>query len=205
MPLMRSLQAAALALAVAALGANGAAAQDYGAYPPSFDWTGVYAGVFGGLSPTEFPNVLADTTLQGGVVAGYTMRLGPGVVGAELEGAYLGGKSHDTGGAGELEQSWTAMAKLKAGLAVDSTLLYATGGYGFARLDSAGDVISDDQWHGGWVLGAGLEQALGPNLSAKLEYTQMRLDDVETIVRGGFRHSDDLVNHSIKAGINFRF
>lgn len=201
----RSSHLAAWAVIATVISAAGANAQQYGGYQAPFDWTGFYAGIYGGLTPSKFPNVFQDNSLQGGVVAGYTMQLGPAVVGGEIEGSYLGGRTYDTGGGGTLSQHWAATAKLKAGVALDATLIYGTAGYGFARLDPKGNVISDPKWQGGWVFGGGIEQGLGSNLSAKLEYTQMRMDDVSTTVAGGARFSNDLVNHSIKAGINLRF
>lgn len=195
---------AALAIVAVAGSATAAQAQNYG-YGAPFDWTGFYAGIYGGLNPAKFPNVLEDGAFQGGLVTGFNMQIGPGVIGAELDGGYVGGKSHRTGGGGEVTQYWTGAAKLKAGVALDTTLLYATAGYGMARLDPQGSVVSGANWQGGWIVGGGIEQSLGNNLSVKLEYTQMRMYDVQTTVAGRGRYSDDLVNHSIKAGLNFRF
>lgn len=195
---------AALAIVAVAGSATAAHAQNYG-YGAPFDWTGFYAGIYGGLTPSEFPNVLNDGAFQGGLVTGFNMQVGPGVIGAELDGGYIGGKTHNTGGGGELAQHWTGAAKLKAGVALDRTLLYATAGYGMARLDPQGAVVSGASWQGGWIVGGGIEQSLGNNLSAKLEYTQTRMYDVQTTVAGGGRYSADLTNHSIKAGLNFRF
>lgn len=198
------LRLAALAVIAAAGSATAAHAQNYGTYGSAFDWSGFYAGVYGGLAPSEIGSPFSDVTLQGGAVAGYNLQIGPGVIGAELEGGYLHGRSYQTSAGGELTQDWSAAAKLKAGLALDRTMLYATAGYGVARLDPQGNVSSKAAWQGGWIFGGGVEQSITSNLSAKLEYTQMRLDNVPTTV-AGTNYSDDLVNHSIKAGLNFRF
>ncbi|HEV7308377.1 hypothetical protein [Ensifer sp.] len=42
------------------------------------------------------------------------------------------------------------------------------------------------------------------DMSAKLEYTQTRFNRVGTTI-GGVKGSDNLINHSVKAGSNIRF
>lgn len=49
-----------------------------------------------------------------------------------------------------------------------------------------------------------MEVAFTEQLSGKLEYTQTRFNGVESTIAGVGR-KDDLVNHAIKAGVNFRF
>jgi outer membrane immunogenic protein len=172
---------------------------------PASEWTGFYAGVHGGLAPkaSDF-NIFKDSSLLGGVQAGYTMQFGPAVIGAELEGTYAKGIVHSVG-AGELEQNWSGAAKVRGGLALGGTLVYATGGYAVARLDAGNNVISDDKWVGGMLWGAGLEQSFGNGLSARVEYTQTRFNDVDSTLIGNLHRTDDLTNHAVKAGLNFRF
>lgn len=174
-------------------------------YVPIDPWTGLYVGVHGGFTPREVPNVFNGAGWNGGVQVGYNFAVGPGVIGAELEGSYSGGTNYKLGNSGgELGQTWTGAAKLRGGIAFDQTLLYGTLGYGAARLDPKGAVTSPAQWASGFVFGGGVEQSFGNGLSARLEYTQMRLNSVATTV-GGVNRTDDLVNHAIKAGLNFRF
>lgn len=178
----------------------GAQAQTFGAD----DWTGVYVGVNGGLQSEEFRDILDDPNVSGGAQLGYRSELGPVVVGAELEGTYTHGQSFTTGGAGVVDQKWSGAAKVMAGVGLGSTLVYGIGGYGVAKLESGTAATDEAGWAGGFLFGGGVEQQLGGGLSAKLEYTQMRLNNVETFT-GGTAYSDDLVNHSIKAGLNFQF
>lgn len=191
-----------------ALAAAPALAQDryaqpyYGASDP---WTGFYAGVLGGVSTKELPNVFAGNNLMGGVVAGYTSSFGPAVLGAELEGTYTLGKEYSLTSNAALAQSWAGVAKLKAGVAFDDILLYGTAGYGWARLDPKGNVASDARWAGGFAYGGGAEFAFRNGMSIKLEYTQSRYDNVESTLVGGAKRTDNLVNHAIKAGFNYRF
>lgn len=196
----------ALSLIVAAaFSATTASAQDYSRFQPQTDWTGFYAGIHGGIAPTKTPNIFSEGAWLGGLQAGYLSQFGSVVVGGELEGSYSGGQRHKTGGGGELNQYWTGAAKLKAGVALDGTLLYGTAGYGFAQLEPGKNVTSKSEWRGGMLFGAGVEQNLGNGLSVKLEYDQLRLNDVKTVVGGGKGYSDSLVNHTVKAGLNMRF
>lgn len=195
------------ALLLGVLPATAADAQDSRwsePYAPASDWTGFYAGIHGGLAPSEFPNIFKESSLLGGVQAGYTMQLGPAVVGAELEGTYARGIVHSVGN-GELEQNWSGAAKVRGGLALGGTLVYGTAGYSVARLDAGNNVTSDDKWVGGVLWGAGLEQSFGNGLSARVEYTQTRFNDVDSTLTGNIHRTDDLTNHAVKAGLNFRF
>ncbi|UXN67948.1 outer membrane beta-barrel protein (plasmid) [Devosia neptuniae] len=192
-----------LAILIASVGLSGAYAQSYNSYGGD-TWSGAYVGVTGGLSKDDDLNIFRDATLIGGAQFGYRVQVGPGVVGGELQGNYSNGESYATGGGGVLEQYWSGAAKLKAGVALGSTMVFGTGGYGFANLESGSGSTEDAGWAGGWILGGGVEQKLGDALSVSLEYNQMRLDDVSTVTNG-VSFSDNLTNHSVKAGLNLQF
>ena len=136
---------------------------------------------------------------------GYTTSLGPTVVGAELEGTYTSGKEYSLTGNASLAQTWSGAAKLRAGVSFDSMLLYGTVGYGWARLDPKGNVVSDPRWAGGFTYGAGVEYLFRNGLTTRLEYTQSRYDNVESTLAGGIKRTDSFVNHAIKAGLSYRF
>lgn len=173
-------------------------------YDGGDEWTGAYAGVGGGVSTDHDIDIFDDSTITGAASLGYRVQVGPGVVGAEVQGNYSNGQSYGTGGGGQVDQYWSGSAKLKAGLGLGSTLIYGTGGYGVANLESGSDGTSDVGWHGGWIYGGGIEQKLTDALSINVEYTQMRLDDVASVTNGA-SFTDDLTNHSIKAGLNYQF
>ena len=195
------------AVFVSALGTAAASAQDRFApyYGDSASWSGFYAGVVGGVSTKEVPNVFAGNNLLGGAMIGYTTSLGPTVVGAELEGTYTSGKEYSLTGNASLAQTWSGAAKLRAGVSFDSMLLYGTVGYGWARLDPKGNVVSDPRWAGGFTYGAGVEYLFRNGLTTRLEYTQSRYDNVESTLAGGVKRTDSFVNHAIKAGLSYRF
>lgn len=173
------------------------------AAPTSDLWTGFYAGVHGGAGLVNMP-AGNDRDVLAGIQGGYNYQFGNFVVGGELEGSYNNGLQHRLTSTGALEQTWTGTAKARAGVAVDNFLLFGTVGVASARLNSQGAVTSPDRWATGLAFGGGVEMALTEHLSGKLEYTQTRFNDVSSTIAGSAR-SDNLVNHAIKAGLNYRF
>ncbi|MGF6174505.1 opacity protein-like surface antigen [Ensifer sp. 4252] len=96
--------------------------------PPAFNWSGAYVGAHGGIGFTGSPNPFADRNgVAFGAQAGYNMQVGPGIVGAEIEGSYLGDTEHKVSG-GKLKEKWRGAIKAKAGLSFDQTLVYGTAG-----------------------------------------------------------------------------
>ncbi len=172
----------------------------------AYDWSGVYAGVQGGVQSKNVPNPFSSRSgwAFGGQV-GANFQSGPLVYGGELDGTYSTGTDIRLGDGAELQQKMTGAAKLRAGVSLDRTLIYGTAGYGWAKLKSKGTVVSDDQWKGGFVVGAGVEQAFAGRTSLKAEYLMHRLSDVETRVAGGGMRSDDINTQSLKLGLNYRF
>lgn len=92
----------------------------------------------------------------------------------------------------ERQIDYTAALRLRAGFTpAESTLLYATGGVAYAKLDqsfetsntaNAFEVIADDSaW--GYQLGAGIEQKIGSNFSLGLEYLFTGYNDDNTLIR----------------------
>ena len=131
------------------------------------------------------------------------LALGPGIVGAEIEGSYLGDTEHKVNG-GKLKEKWRGAIKAKAGLTFDQTLVYGTAGYAMTNYKKGGDVRNDVGFKGGYLVGAGIEQAFAGGLSAKLEYNYIMTPDVRTSAVSGSSEKD-INSHVIKAGINMRF
>lgn len=166
-------------------------------------WTGFYVG---GHLGGGFVNRPAgdDRDIIGGIQAGYNLQLDQFVIGAELEGAMSNRLQYKLGAGGILEQTFNGTAKARAGIAMDNVLLYGTLGVNVARLEGKGAVTSGDRWQAGLAFGGGVEVAFNEHLSGKLEYTQTRFNGVESRI-GGVARKDDLVNHAVKAGVNFHF
>lgn len=132
----------------------------------------------------------------------------------------------------EREIDYSAALRLRAGFTpAASTLLYATGGIAYAKLDQEFEtsntansftVLADEEaW--GYQLGAGVEQKIGKNFSLGVEYLYTGYNDDNTLIRvgqgtagatnpfvlaGGVdfkRANDDFAIQTIKAVINYRF
>ncbi|MCM0000912.1 MAG: outer membrane beta-barrel protein [Erythrobacter sp.] len=127
---------------------------------------------------------------------------------------------------------YNAALRLRAGYTVtESTLLYATGGVAYAKLDQSFEssnsantftVIADDSAYG-FQIGAGLEQKIGSNFSLGIEYLYTGYNDDETLIRVGqgtapatnpfvlaggvdfMRENDNFNLQSIKAVVSYRF
>lgn len=129
---------------------------------------------------------------------------------------------------------WEAGARLRGGYAVNTTLFYATGGVGYAKIDRSFYTTNTanafdgrgrrEQW--GYQAGSGLEQKVTRNISIGLEYLYHQYDDDRYRVRAtagtapasnpfvlapntagtDFRRSDEKFRwHSIRGTAAFRF
>ena len=111
--------------------------------------------------------------------------------------------------------------RARAGVALNSALLFATGGYAYGRNMITGSgsatvtssngsasgalMLSDSQWMSGWTLGGGVEYAFSPNISSKLEYLHADLGKA-TFFKGTLTEMKiaNKVN-ILRAGMNYRF
>jgi outer membrane immunogenic protein len=204
--------------------------------------TGFCGGTVG-TSPSR-PSSGCDTedkALELSVRGGYDRQMGNFVLGVVAEigktDAQSGVTAFSTTPASytfNREIDFIANLRLRAGATVTpTTLVYATGGVGFASLDTsftttntANGVSRDlDDESIGFVVGGGVEQKLGRNVSVGVEYLYQQYED-ESSVRlinsgttpatnpfllgnaGGtdFVRSDQKFDlHSIRAVVNFRF
>ena len=99
----------------------------------------------------------------------------------------------------------------RAGIAVGPAanwLLYATGGvavgdiYGWDALTPA----SGRDWRAGWAAGAGVETAIAPNVSVKLEYLHVDLGNGQVFnVVPGVAEAVSFRADTVRVGINYRF
>jgi len=172
---------------------------------------------------------------------GFDWQSGPIVIGGVLEVGTTDASSSVTGFS-TTPASYTftreieMIADLRARLGVTvtpTTLLYATGGGSYAQLDTdftttntANAVVEalDDESFG-YVLGGGVEQKLGRNLSVGVEYLYRQHEDESRVRLTGqtgtpatnpfilgnpngtdfTRSSDSFAMHSVRAVVNFRF
>lgn len=203
--------------------------------PAAYDWTGPYVGLQAGygwgkadagpvvLQPLEDGSIDADGFL-GGLHAGYNLQSGNFVFGIEGDGEFAD-LSGDTDvnadnfgaliGSIEKEIDWLASLRLRAGLAADRVLIYATGGLAIGGIDAELDPLpvavpvngtpdgSDTAF--GWTIGGGLEYALSDAVSARIEYRYTDLENTEITngVDATFEFENDF--HAVRGGISWHF
>jgi outer membrane immunogenic protein len=190
-------------------------------------FSGPRAGIILGydrLQPGQVPNSniddsnSADGLVYGGDV-GYDLRSGSIVFG--VEGEVTGSTSKVTNnpsaagalGYGRVKAGRDLYAGARIGfLATPKTLLYAKGGYTNQRLDLvASNGTSETGQHfnlDGWRAGAGVEQSIGRNTYAKIEYRysnygKARLEYPDGANTNNF--SVDTDRHQVVAGVGLRF
>ena len=193
--------AAAAGLLLCGVPVNAADFPAYKAPPPPvpvWSWTGFYAGVHLGAGwgykdwSDPFPPVLAFGNFNrlGGAVAGgqigFNFQVGVWVWGLEADAAWArleGSHTCFTGIGGvncssRVNSLGTYTGRL--GYAVGRTLLYAKGGGAWVHdryemnltLFGLG-IPTTSSSRGGWTIGGGIEHALAPNWSMKLEYNYL--------------------------------
>ena len=160
----------------------------------------------------------ADGFLYGADL-GYDHQMGRFVLGAEGEVSGSTSKTADDPnttdalGYGRVKAGRDLYAGVRAGYLVGpSTMLYAKGGYTNARLDlTAADGTTTTGQHfnlDGYRLGAGVEQAIGSNTYAKLEYRYSNYGNARLEYANGANTDNfnvDTDRHEVVAGVGLRF
>lgn len=201
------------------------------AVAPVFIWTGGYVGLHAGwawgqenddlsefIPPTEESEQVADEFdvdgFIGGIHAGYNWQSGSFVYGVEgdIDYADINGDADFGGGTGNLslDSDWQGSLRLRAGYALDTWLLYATGGvaFGHAELEASnfGVTESDDNTHVGWTIGGGVEKAFTPNWIGRLEvrYTDFGSEDYDLGILGDSVEAD-WNQTAVTVGLSYKF
>jgi outer membrane immunogenic protein len=107
----------------------------------------------------------------------------------------------------ESRNSWFGTARGRIGYAWDRILPYVTGGAAFGNIKTqvAGLSGASDS-NIGWTLGTGIEAAVAPNWSAKVEYLYARIGDTTCSVAAcGVASTVDMRLNVLRAGVNYRF
>jgi opacity protein-like surface antigen len=197
---------------------------------PTSNWAGFYIGAHGGYGFSRMPGGYDEVGdhgsfsinprgAVGGGQFGYNWQAGAWVYGIEVDGTWGGIKKSRIDGDGDtqkLETNALASARLRVGGVMGDTLVYLTGGVGFAR--SALTVTGTDtpspakatfnSW--GAVFGGGADWALTPNWSVRVEGLTYFFDH-KTGLPNLTSDSDpqDYVRQSVvkvvRAGVNYRF
>jgi outer membrane immunogenic protein len=201
--------------------------------PATYNWTGFYLGANAGygLASTVIDDqdcnisCSSQTISKGGFTVGgtvgYNWQMGATVLGLEGDWNWIDAKKSLTSLAwpsvhsAEIRSFGTARAR--AGLAIDRTLVYVTGGAGW--LDQKVSAIcpgcfasgfSESKTTVGLAAGAGTEFALTDRVTAKLEYiyitvpSKNRIQDATASADYNvYGYSSNL--HVVRGGLNYRF
>jgi len=198
-------------------------------------FSGPWIGAVGGVDKNKAGSTVDDDTDDGdvfeeedqsangivyGVGLGYDVDLGTMVVGAEAELTDSTADSEfadpDTDfGLGTVEAGRDIYVGARVGFKVaPETLLYVKGGYTAARFNYVGtDGTTDYETNldaDGWRVGAGIEQKLGGNAFAKIEYRYSNYKEAEIDfeaedVPDSSRFDIDTDRHQVVAGVGWRF
>jgi outer membrane immunogenic protein len=189
---------------------------------PAFSWTGFYLGGqvgYGWLSGRSAfnngtnPLPVRSTGFLGGIHAGYNYQISNVVLGAEADLEYTGIRGFSSDPViditqGRFDLRWQGSVRLRAGLAVDRALIYATGGLALADFRLMGGPLfgvptSYNVSRTGWTVGAGVEYAFAPNWTARAEY---RYADYGTVSRDiGVIQTTSLRSHTVRLGVSYLF
>jgi outer membrane immunogenic protein len=210
------LAGAAFASLMTTASAADLAARPYTKAPllsPATNWSGFYIGAMGGYA--------FDSDNGGGFgggTIGYNWQF-PGsqfVFGIEVDAAGASIKDSATANFGVVaitaEDKINALGSVtgRVGVAMDTALFYAKGGYAWANNKLSVTVpgflsASDSHVHSGYTIGGGIEYMFAPNWSAKAEYMFTHLDS-KTYTLGGLAFDSGTAEFSsIKVGVNYHF
>lgn len=234
-----------LASAASVLMMGAAQAADVEAPPAVYDWTGGYIGIQGGYAwgksdaETDIdPDFTDIDTLDiddfkangfvGGAHIGYLLQSDAFVYGVEADIEYADLNDEvdivfdgaGDGGSGEKNIDWLGSLRLRAGIAADRALFYATGGLAVGGVSLETDLSEDaldagltndddDKTAWGWTLGAGVEYAVTDALSARIEYRYTDLGDTDVRVENadgeGVDGKTDNDFHAVRVGLSWHF
>ncbi|GGF80155.1 MULTISPECIES: outer membrane protein [Rhizobium] len=170
---------------------------------PSSDWSGAYVGLNAGTASDKLNPFSSSSEFTGGIHGGYNTEINGVVVGGEAELSHLGDAEVGVRG-GTLKERYRVAAKGKVGAPLGNTLVYGTAGVAMTSLRDNGATEGPDGWKPGWLVGAGVEQKITGNLSGRVEYNYTQTNDVRSF-RAGTTSEKDIGDHTIKAGVNYRF
>jgi len=195
---------------------------------PGFDWSGFYAGLSAGYgsgnarSVSNGSGIVTDVPLNGGLfgaTVGANAQFDAFVLGAEgdLMWSGLNGSAVCVGTPAftcNANVEWLGSLRARAGVALDSVLLFATGGLavaggrGTVTPPATGITNAFSDTYVGWTLGAGVEVAVTEAVSVKAEYGYYDLGS-RTAPVGTLSGLQTVgispVVHVVKAGLNFHF
>lgn len=226
--LLGTVALAALGFAAPAVAADlGGRAPVYAKAPAMavavYNWTGFYIGAQIGAAWTKAPNsfgpgvfvpeAAADGSgMKLGGHAGYNFQAGSIVFGIEgdLEWANIKGNDGGVGGdINELKVDWQGSVRGRLGYALNSALIYGTGGWAFAGAKSNvlnAPTESVARTISGWTVGAGVEMMFAPNWTGRIEYRYTDFGNQDFVMPiNAYTERFDLTEHAVRVGISYKF
>lgn len=205
--------------------------------PASILSTTYYGATNAALVNSNLPSQLDPKGLVGGAQIGYNYQISSVVIGVEADADFLNGSQSRSvtslyhGAAPPFvftlsdaaKENWLSTVRARAGLSLENTLLYLTGGVAFSHVSSthgfvdfatpytAVNAASDRV---GWVFGGGIENAISNNWTWRLEYLfadfgtkTVTLAQVGAAAPGSsiFSYPDRLTESVVRAGLNYKF
>jgi high affinity Mn2+ porin len=227
-----AIAAATMSVAIPALGADAARPMPVKApeRPPYYDWTGFYFGGHVGYGLGNARATLSDPfvmgshgafgSLYGGIQGGYNYLLPSRVLlGIEADISfpnYLG--SDDIAWSGitpttfiQEKIDYLGTLRGRMGYTFGHWLVYATGGFAWSQgrfLQSPG--VSDDadkvlRTRTGGALGTGIEVAIAPDWTSRIEYLYRRFGTANVVFPSDTHYASMLDIHTVRVGLNRKF
>ena len=174
----------------------------------SYNWGGLYAGVYGGYSFFNSTILGANNSFNGydlGGIIGGNYQVDKFVFGLEGDVGYSGANGTFTAPIAHSQEAGMNYAlRARAGYAVDTTLLFIEGGGAWTQYKgkAGGATILDDTVMG-YQIGAGVEQALTQNITLRVDglYTKYGVTKNITLAPAGF----DPSSFTARVGLTYKF
>jgi outer membrane immunogenic protein len=208
--------------------------------PPYYNWGGIYIGINGGYgfgkstwtvpaADTGPGNINTNGALVGGTL-GANFQTGQFVFGIEGDGDWSNIKGSASGTTAatclgiavtsctyQTTNTWLATLRARMGVAWDRVLIYATAGGAGGNIGAnfsgtALTTASSSSSEFGWTAGGGLEFGITDNVTAKVEYLYVDLQNSSfscpTTTCGGTAATTGPVSFTtslVRAGLNLKF
>jgi len=175
-------------------------------------------------------NILAGLEVEAGAVGGAKIRsVGPITTGAVGTAGNAGNATPALAPnytfTNTIDPKSLIAVKLRLGVALDSTLFYVNGGWAWVAANQGASLISNGNYkksaalshtYNGWLLGLGVEQRVGSNLSIRLSYDYTDQGDINytTAYQAGSSFTtpayvetikQDLSLHLVRVGVTYHF
>ena len=106
--------------------------------------------------------------------------------------------------------AYLGSARLRLGYTHDNLLVYTTGGFAFAQINSeywSNKLQFQSSLQPGWTLGAGVEFKANEHWSTRVEYsfTNVAMNNLCASIEPALHCNKSISDHSVRAGISYQF